>query len=97
MWVASYGRMNMTAIANSFAMHASRPVIDGTGLEGPFDLELEFMPELAHFPPVPSTTEVQTSPSLFTALREQAGLRLESRRAPVEVLVIDAVERPTDH
>lgn len=61
-----------------------RAVIDRTGLSGSFDLEVQWSPEQA-----PDTT----GPSIFTALEEQLGLKLEPQRAPVEVLVIDRVER----
>jgi len=63
-----------------------RPVVDRTGLKGEFDLELQWAHE---------QTADATGPSLFTAVQEQLGLKLESQRAPVEVLVIDRLERPT--
>jgi len=70
-----------------------RPVIDGTGLEGRFDLEY------SHSPKPPTVTSDSpfgvAPPMLFVALEEQLGLKLESRRAPVDVLVIDAIEQPT--
>jgi uncharacterized protein (TIGR03435 family) len=63
-----------------------RPVVDRTGLSGAFDLELQWSPE---------QTADTSGPSLFTAVQEQLGLKLESQRAPVEVLVIDKLEKPT--
>lgn len=65
-----------------------RPVVDQTGLKGRYDLMLRW-----------STSDAQSAspdapPSLFTAIQEQAGLKLESVKAPVRVLVIDKVERP---
>ena len=71
-----------------------RPVIDGTGLEGRFDLEY------SHSPTPPTTTTADGAfgappPMLFVALEEQLGLKLESRRAAVDVLVIDGIDRPT--
>jgi uncharacterized protein (TIGR03435 family) len=63
-----------------------RPVVDCTGLTGQFDLELQWAPEQA--PDTPG-------PSIFTAVQEQLGLRLEPQRAPVEVLVIDKIEKPS--
>ena len=71
-----------------------RPVVDGTGLEGRFDLEYSHAPK----PPTATTTDGPfgaAPPMLFVALEEQLGLALESRRAAVGVLVIDAIERPT--
>jgi uncharacterized protein (TIGR03435 family) len=61
-------------------------VVDRTGLEGDFDIDLEFFM---------AGTSVE-GVSVFTALQEQLGLKLESHRAPVDVLVIDSVERPTE-
>jgi uncharacterized protein (TIGR03435 family) len=63
-------------------------VINRTGLSGEFDLDLRFTPEL-------SSTTAPELPSIFTAVQEQLGLRLQSERAPVPVLVIDSVQRPT--
>jgi len=63
-----------------------RPVVDRTGLSGSFDLELQWSPD---------QTADTPGPSLFTAIQEHLGLRLESQRAPVEVLVIDRLERLT--
>lgn len=70
-----------------------RVVRDSTGLHGMFDFELSFTPEpLPGFPPLP---EAENGTALPTALREQLGLKLESDRAPVEMLVIEAAEMPT--
>jgi bla regulator protein blaR1 len=65
-----------------------RPVIDQTGLAGMFGFTLMF----SSFNAVP---HVSGDPSIFTALREQLGLKLEPARGPVELLVIDSVEQPT--
>jgi uncharacterized protein (TIGR03435 family) len=72
-----------------------RDVLDRTGLDGRFDFTLAWAPPLP--PPgadggVPVT---ETGPSIFTALQEQLGLKLDSQRGPVRVLVIDRLERPT--
>jgi uncharacterized protein (TIGR03435 family) len=79
-----------------------RSVVDETGLKRLYDWELHFDPEVfrrvagqvglnpPQLPTVPSD-----SPSLMTALQEQLGLKLESRRGPVEHLVIERVEAPT--
>ena len=66
---------------------ARRPVVDATGLTGSFDLNMKFTPDDAADP--------AGGASLFTAIQEQVGLRLESRRALVNVLVIESAERPT--
>ena len=74
-----------------------RFVIDKTGLTGPYDLDLQWTPD-----PTAAGGPAQGAPgpgdgaSLFAAIQEQLGLKLEARRAPVEVLVIDSAERPTE-
>jgi uncharacterized protein (TIGR03435 family) len=68
-----------------------RTVIDRTGLEGAWDFDLTFAPpELAA-----DAAAERNIPSLFTALQEQLGLKLEAGRGPAEVLIIDRIERPT--
>lgn len=66
-----------------------RPVIDQTGLAGRFNFHLEYAPEGA------PAEDPATGPSIFTALQEQLGLKLEPAKGPKEFLVIDHVERPT--
>ena len=75
----------------------SRPVVDQTGLTARFDFELEWTPDDSQFGgqgPASWQTE-GTKTSLFSALQEQLGLRLEAGRGEVEVLVIDRVSRPS--
>ena len=75
-----------------------RVVIDRTGLSGYFDGEFDFTAELGPPPPppgVPDPFDRQAFPTIFTVLPEQVGLELDSRRGPVDVLVIDGVERPS--
>jgi uncharacterized protein (TIGR03435 family) len=69
-----------------------RPVIDRTGIRGTFEFRLVFAPDetITGFPP-----QDPTQPSIFVAIQEQLGLKLESVRGPVDVLVIDHVEHPT--
>jgi bla regulator protein blaR1 len=77
-----------------------RPVIDKTGLTGKFTFRLEFAPDEAT-PQFPSPSGVPASepagPSIFTALQQQLGLKLERATGPVEFLVIDHVERPSEN
>jgi uncharacterized protein (TIGR03435 family) len=68
------------------------PVVDKTDLKGSFDIELRFTPETLG--PAPPDA---CGPSLYTALQEQLGLKLESAKGPVEVLVIDSVQRPSEN
>lgn len=69
-----------------------RFVIDKTGLAGPFDLELQWTPDQA----LGAGGALTDGTSLFAAIQEQLGLRLEPQRAPVEVLVVNSAERPTE-
>jgi uncharacterized protein (TIGR03435 family) len=74
-----------------------RLVVNRTELTGPFDIDLEFTRDLgAPAPPEGGPDRATDSrTSIFTALREQVGLRLEPQKGSVGVLVIDRVERPT--
>ena len=76
-----------------------RQVIDRTGLTGLYDLTLKWTPEaipsLLGLPPAPLPPADPDAPNIFTALQEQLGLKLEAGRGPVEVIVIDRLEKPT--
>jgi bla regulator protein BlaR1 len=73
-----------------------RPVEDRTGLTGNFDLDLDWTPDRALPPDAPPMPPINpNSPSLFTALQEQLGLKLEPGKSGVDVLVVDRAERPT--
>ena len=69
-----------------------RFVIDKTGLTGPFDLDLQWTPDQA----LGAGGALTDGTSLFAAIQEQLGLRLEAQRAPVEVLIVNSAERPTE-
>ena len=88
--------MLTTALANQLG----RPVLDRTGLEGTFDFKLEWAAQ-AGASPLPGGDALPPAdangPSIFTALQEQLGLKLESTKGSVEVLVIDHVERPSEN
>jgi uncharacterized protein (TIGR03435 family) len=79
----------------------SRPVIDRTGLSGRFDFTLEWVPPTAAAdnPQGDAPRELRPAvfigPSVFVALEEQFGLRLESSRGPVDVVIIESAQRPT--
>ena len=79
--------VRLTDLVAALTPAAGRPVVDATGLTGSFDLEMKFTPN--------DTADQTAGASLFTAIQEQLGLRLESQRAPVNVLVIESAERPT--
>ena len=104
--VAVSGR-TIAQFVQTLAEWVGRPVVDTTGLTGLYDFTLKFAPEgiRAGGPMGPTLTRLaaQTpaapadpdAPSLSVALQEQLGLRLESARGPVEVVVIDRLEKPT--
>lgn len=93
------GGMPISQLTLPLSQFAQRMVVDRTGLSGNFEFDLKWTPDAlppgAPPPGAPPLTIDPNGPSLFTALQEQLGLKLESERAPVEVLVIDHVERPT--
>jgi uncharacterized protein (TIGR03435 family) len=72
-----------------------RPVIDKTGLTGYYDFTLAFLPELPPgFDKEQLLPEMRDRPSIFDAVRQQLGLKLEAQKGPVEYYVIDHVEKP---
>ncbi|HEY7188170.1 MAG TPA: TIGR03435 family protein, partial [Vicinamibacterales bacterium] len=92
------GGFLVSEFARSLQGSAGRLIIDRTGLKGPYDLELTFAQDRANGP-LPPGVELPpvdpNAPNVFTALQEQLGLKLESTKAPIEVLVIDSVEQPS--
>ena len=76
-----------------------RPVVDQTGLNGSFDLTLEWTPDESQYPAIGPLPQPQESdkPDIFTAFREQLGLRLASTKALADVLVIDQAEKPSEN
>ena len=94
------GGMQTAELARSLSQSLGRVVLDETGLDGRYDFELRYAMDLggpggrgaapdAVVPPLDASL-----PSLPTALEEQLGLKLDARRGPVEVLVVDGIERP---
>ena len=74
-----------------------RTVLDKTGLKGNYDVTLNWAPDDGQPTLLNGVSQEETRPSIFTALQEQLGLKLDSQKAPVEVLVIDHVERPSEN
>ncbi len=78
-----------------------RPVVDKTGLSGKYDFDLEFTPDDSLFGGMLARPgehpDDSTKPGLFAAIQQQLGLRLEAAKGPVELLVIDRVERPSEN
>ena len=95
----STGRsMPMRLLADTLSSRAGRKVVDETGLSGEWDWDLAWSPGPGE-PELPGGVPAEPAPpdepSIFAAVREQLGLRLEPARAPLDVLVIDAIERPS--
>jgi len=78
----------MAGLADHLAGKTGRPVIDKTGLTGEYDFRLEWASEQA---------ADSTLPSLFTAIQEQLGLKLESTRGPVEMVVVEAASNASEN
>jgi len=98
-------RISMTQLASALSDLLGRPVFDKTGYAGAFDLHLEFTFEgIAGFngggftaPSLPAEAgNTDAKPTIFTAIQKM-GLRLESRRGPAEILVIDQAERSSEN
>jgi bla regulator protein BlaR1 len=99
--------VQLEMLTRTLSSQLGRTVIDRTGLTGNFDFKLTWTPDPgqsatplgggpppgADAPPPPDPN----GPSVFTALQEQLGLRLESQKGPVEMLVIDRVEKPSEN
>jgi len=99
------GGVTMEQLASSLAQYAGRLVVDRTGMSGSFDYELRF----AHEPalrgrgpggglpgPEPVAPHDAGAVSIFAAVQDQLGLQLDARRAPVDVVVIDSADQPTE-
>lgn len=99
-----YGGTTMSELAQSLSQTVGRVVLDKTGLAGGFDFDLKFALDPGQgrgdLPPAPPGINDRPAdpdlPNIFTALQEQLGLKLESTKGPVQVLVIDRVEQPTE-
>jgi uncharacterized protein (TIGR03435 family) len=103
--ISSSGRGQMTAyqlpismFVNFLSGELNRPVLDQTELTGKYDFNLVWTPELGERrePGEPPPATQADGPSVFTALREVLGLRLEAQRGPVPMVVIDQVEHPSE-
>jgi uncharacterized protein (TIGR03435 family) len=74
-----------------------RVVLDRTGLVGRFDVDLSLTPDQMRRPDAPGPNGSSDGPSIFTTLQEQLGFKVESTRGPVDMVVIDAAEHPTEN
>jgi uncharacterized protein (TIGR03435 family) len=84
-------KMTMESLCQIIEFDVARPVINKTGLTGPYAIKLQWASDRA---PKGEASADSPLPSLFTAIRETLGLKLENARVPVEVMVIESAERP---
>jgi uncharacterized protein (TIGR03435 family) len=82
-------------LARELAQSQGRVVLNKTGLSGRYDLTLRWTPDDAPLPLLNGAPDPNAPPGLFTAIQEQLGLKLESGKGTVEVLVIDRIEQPS--
>jgi uncharacterized protein (TIGR03435 family) len=94
----------MSTLANALSNQLGRNVVDKTGLTKNYDYKLEFTPERGQEMPLgggPGGDEAHpvesNGPSIFTAVQEQLGLKLEAQKGPVEILIIDRIEKATEN
>jgi bla regulator protein blaR1 len=88
----------MDTIVRLLSQQLGRTVVDKTGLSGIYDVNLKWTPDsgpASMMGPDSKPTPDTSGPSIFTAIQEQLGLKLESQKGPVEILVIDSAERPS--
>ena len=97
-------RASIPMLVNALSNTLGRPVVDQTGLKGTYDLNMEWAQDLGgagkgpDFPgEKPEAVSEASGPSIFTAIQQQLGLKLESQKGPVEVIVIDRAEKPSDN
>lgn len=93
------GNVTIGFIADTFSEGTGfgRPMIDQTGLRGAFDFNIEFTPERKAAPPAPDSAPDDSVLLFQDALREQLGIMLESKKGPLEVIVVDHIEHPTEN
>ena len=93
-------RLTMGHLVTPLTQLTRRPVVDETGLAGEFDVDVTFMPDqpvALNGAAAPPSLSQSDRPPLLTAIQEDLGLKLETRRREVNVLVIDRIERPSEN
>jgi uncharacterized protein (TIGR03435 family) len=91
------GDDSLATLADKLADMVGRVVVNNTGITGPFDIALKWTPDDQPPPLINGAPDPNPPPDIFTALQEQLGLKLESSRGPVPVLVIDHVAMPSEN
>jgi uncharacterized protein (TIGR03435 family) len=95
--------VTMAQLTSRLALQVDRIVVNRTGLTGAFDFDLQWTPEIFRKPTNPGDPPIRfngleinpNGPSIYTALQEQLGLKLEAQEAPVDILVVDSANQPT--
>jgi uncharacterized protein (TIGR03435 family) len=78
----------------ALALDLSRTVVDKTGLDGTYQVQLEWGVNVDDTPDARTTVPADAGPSIFTAIEEKLGLRLESRKTLTNVLIVDSADKP---
>ena len=86
----------LSYLANGLAISLRRAVVDRTNLKGLYDFKLQWAQD-PMISGTPGAAVGSTGPSIFTAIQEQLGLKLQSSKGPVDVLVIDSVSKPSEN
>ena len=94
-YFTAYG-ITMPQLADNLTYMVNHTVIDKTGLSGSYDTQLKYTPE-ERTASSNADNGVEPGPSIFTALEEQLGLKLQSTKGPVDTLVIDYIEKPSEN
>lgn len=97
--------LSMSRFASALSTALGATVVDKTGIEGQFDVSFEWTPDPSSQPLItksgepapPPPSDAVPGPTIFTALQEKLGLKLESRKVPVEVIFIDRANRPSEN
>lgn len=96
-------RLTMDTLAGVLSRQFEREVLNRTGLPGKYDFQLDWTPDAGPCSPAEGgdgstgVSDPSIRPSIFTALQEQLGLKLESAKGPVEILIIDRVEKASEN
>jgi uncharacterized protein (TIGR03435 family) len=88
---------SMRQLAQKLSEVIHLPIADLTGVAGAFDFQLKWTPEDMQAKPPSGAVDLTNGPSIFAAVQEQLGLKLEPRKVPTELLVIDHADKPTEN
>jgi uncharacterized protein (TIGR03435 family) len=96
-----FQKQGLAILVNMLANMLDSPVLDKTGLNGHYDFKLEWAPDLPRrvdgSAPMLNGVTVESGPDIFMALQEQLGLKLEKKKGPAEVLIVDHAEKASEN